>query len=69
MRIQRQEWLAMKPEQKRKLIRKKVVKNRNKFAEKQWELLALRDKQTFWQCTKACRLADKFLAKSKKQVK
>lgn len=64
MKIQRQEWLAMNPEQKRKLIRRKVVENRNKFAEKQWKSLVLRDKQTFWQCTKACRLFDEVLAKS-----
>ncbi|MBW3493225.1 hypothetical protein [Bacillus sp. FDAARGOS_1420] len=65
MKIQRQEWLAMKPEQKRKLLRRKVVENRNKFANKQWEVLILQqDQQTFWQCTKACRLSDKFLAES-----
>jgi len=64
MKIQRREWLAMKPEQKRKLIRRKVVENRNKFAEKQWESLVLKDKQTFWRCTKACRLSDKVLAES-----
>ncbi|MGU3439871.1 hypothetical protein ACLBXI_07220 [Bacillus cereus] len=64
MKIRGQEWRDMEPEQKRKLIRRKVVENRNKFAEKQWESLVLKDKQTFWQCTKACRLSEKVLAKS-----
>ncbi|MGU3439794.1 hypothetical protein ACLBXI_06825 [Bacillus cereus] len=72
MKIRGQEWRDMEPEQKRKLIRQKVVEKRNKFAEKQWESLVLKDKQTFWQCTNAPRhvvCLIKFWRNHNKQVK
>ncbi|PEA87055.1 hypothetical protein [Bacillus thuringiensis] len=64
MRIQRQEWLAMKSEQKRKLIRQKAVDNRDMVIEVQWEAMFKENKRMFRLCAEAYRLSGRVLAKS-----
>ncbi|QIW18556.1 hypothetical protein [Bacillus thuringiensis] len=64
MRIRGQEWRDMKPEQKRKLLTKQTIENRNRVIAIQWKAMFMDDKQTFQLCTKACHLSNEVLTRS-----
>lgn len=64
MKIQRQEWLAMKPEQKRELLRQKAVDNRDMVIEVQREAMFKKNKSMFRLCAEAHRLSSNVLARA-----
>ncbi|BAR82257.1 hypothetical protein P4278_31190 [Bacillus thuringiensis] len=64
MKICGQKWRDMKPEQKRKLIRQKVVDNRDMVVEVQWKAMLKENKPMFRLCAEAHRLSSRVLVKS-----